>query len=255
MLSLVDVSKNFGGLTAVSHLNFRVEQGEILALIGPNGAGKTTVLNLITGIYLPSDGKLMMQGEDITSLKPYQINRRGIARTFQNTRLFSEMTVMENIRVGQESAVRRRTGDAPSWWRRGGRNLRAETEEIVESLGLNQWRNVCAQEVPYGYQRRIEIARALATHPQILLLDEPSCGMNEEETTSLMEHIRTIKSRGCTIIMVEHDMNVVMGLSDRILVLNFGRKIAEGTPERIRRDPLVQEAYLGSENGGCGGVP
>ena len=122
MLSLVDVSKNFGGLTAVSHLNFRVEQGEILALIGPNGAGKTTVLNLITGIYLPSDGKLMMQGEDITSLKPYQINRRGIARTFQNTRLFSEMTVMENIRVGQESAVRRRTGDAPSWWRRGGRN-------------------------------------------------------------------------------------------------------------------------------------
>jgi branched-chain amino acid transport system ATP-binding protein len=254
VLSLVDVSKNFGGLTAVSGLNFRVEDGEILALIGPNGAGKTTVLNLITGIYPPSDGKLMLQGEDITSLKPYQINRRGIARTFQNSRLFSEMTVLENIRVGQESVARRRTGDAPSWWCRLAGNPRAETDEIIEFLDLKQWRDVCAREVPYGYQRRVEIARALATHPRILLLDEPACGMNDEETKSLMNDIQMIKNRGCTIVMVEHDMNFVMGLSDRILVLNFGRKIAEGTPEMIRQDPLVQEAYLGSENGGYGAI-
>jgi branched-chain amino acid transport system ATP-binding protein len=248
------VSKNFGGLTAVSGLNFRVVDGEILALIGPNGAGKTTVLNLITGIYPPSVGKLMLQGEDITSLKPYQINRRGIARTFQNSRLFSEMTVLENVRVGRESVARRRAGDAPSWWGLAGRNPTAEIDEIIESLGLKQWRDVCAREVPYGYQRRVEIARALATHPNILLLDEPACGMNDEETKSLMDDIQMIKSRGCTIVMVEHDMNVVMGLSDRIIVLNFGRKIAEGTPEMIRRDPLVQEAYLGSENGGDGAI-
>ena len=232
MISLVDVTKNFGGLSAVSEFGFRIDEGGIFALIGPNGAGKTTIFNLITGIYKPTDGKIYFQERDITGYKPYQINRLGIARTFQNIRLFPEMTAAENIRVGQ---------------REGKRTLAAEAEELIEFLGLGEWKSVAAREIPYGHQRRLEIARALATRPKLLLLDEPSCGMNEEETKSLMRDIAGIKERGCTILMVEHDMSVVMGLSDRIVVLNFGRKIAEGTPAEIRANPLVQEAYLGGE--------
>lgn len=232
MISLVDVTKNFGGLSAVSEFGFRIDEGGIFALIGPNGAGKTTIFNLITGIYKPTDGKIYFQEKDITGYKPYQINRLGIARTFQNIRLFPEMTAAENIRVGQ---------------REGKRTLGAEAEELIEFLGLGEWKSVAAREIPYGHQRRLEIARALATRPKLLLLDEPSCGMNEEETKSLMRDIAGIKERGCTILMVEHDMSVVMGLSDRIVVLNFGRKIAEGTPAEIRANPLVQEAYLGGE--------
>lgn len=232
MISLVDVTKNFGGLSAVSEFGFRIDEGGIFALIGPNGAGKTTIFNLITGIYTPTHGKIYFQDRDITGYKPYQINRLGIARTFQNIRLFPEMTAAENIRVGQ---------------REGKRILGAEAEELIEFLGLGEWKSVAAREIPYGHQRRLEIARALATRPKLLLLDEPSCGMNEEETKSLMRDIAGIKERGCTILMVEHDMSVVMGLSDRIVVLNFGRKIAEGTPAEIRANPLVQEAYLGGE--------
>ncbi len=247
MISLVNVTKSFGGLTAVSQVSFDVEKGGIFSIIGPNGAGKTTIFNLITGIYEPTEGKINLNGRDITGLKPYQINRSGISRTFQNIRLFPELTVAENIQVGQRTSHSNKENLFFSFNREEKKKRQLEMAEIIEFMGLQDLRNIYAREIPYGFQRRLEIARALASRPDLLLLDEPSCGMNEEETKSLMKDIEKIRSRGCTILLVEHDMDVVMGLSDRIVVLNFGRKIAEGRPLEIQNNPQVQEAYLGSD--------
>lgn len=237
MLSLQGVTKQFGGLAAINNVDLKVEKDLIFGIIGPNGAGKTTLFNLITGLVQPTEGVISFQGYDITDFPSYKINRMGIARTFQNIRLFPGMTVLENILAGQ---LRRRLNLTD-------RRPLCKPEELLELLGLTAYRHAFAGELPYGHQRRLEIARALATGPELLLLDEPAAGMNETETAGLIGDIRAIKERGCTVIVIEHDMSLVMSLSDRVAVLNFGEKIAEGSAGEIRENPAVVEAYLGEE--------
>lgn len=237
MLSLQGITKRFGGLAAINNFDLKIEQGTIFGIIGPNGAGKSTLFNLITGLVRPTAGTVSFKGTNITAFPPYQINRMGIARTFQNIRLFRGMTVMENILAGQ---IQQRLGLT-------NRNSLSKPEEILELLGLTSYRFAFAGELPYGHQRRLEIARALATGPELLLLDEPAAGMNETETAELISDIRAIKERGCTVIVIEHDMGLVMALSERVAVLNFGEKIAEGSAGEIRENPAVIEAYLGEE--------
>lgn len=237
MLSLQGITKRFGGLAAINNFDLKIEQGTIFGIIGPNGAGKSTLFNLITGLVRPTAGTVSFKGSNITGFPPYQINRMGIARTFQNIRLFRGMTVMENILAGQ---LQQRLGLTD-------RNSLSKPEEILELLGLTKYRFAFAGELPYGHQRRLEIARALATGPELLLLDEPAAGMNETETAELISDIRAIKERGCTVIVIEHDMGLVMALSERVAVLNFGEKIAEGSAGEIRENSAVIEAYLGEE--------
>lgn len=237
MLSLQSITKRFGGLTAISNVDLKVEQGMIFGIIGPNGAGKSTLFNLITGLVRPTMGKICFQGTEITDFPSYRINRMGISRTFQNIRLFQGMSVLENVLAGQ---LQQRLSFTDS-------NKLRKPEELLELLGLAAYRHVFAGELPYGHQRRLEIARALATGAELLLLDEPAAGMNETETAELISDIRAIRESGCTVIVIEHDMGLVMTLSDRVAVLNFGEKIADGSAGEVRSNPTVVEAYLGEE--------
>ncbi|AJD29474.1 ABC transporter ATP-binding protein [Clostridium sporogenes] len=237
ILEVKDLDINFGGITAIDNLNFSVKKGEILGVIGPNGAGKTTLYNTITGIYKPSKGDIFLNNKKITGMKPYKISRLGIARTFQNIRLFNSLTVLENILVGRVSELKKLVKLNP---------YMKETLDILKVVGLEKVINNMASDLPYGQQRKVEIARALAISPKILLLDEPAAGMNNYEKQDLKNLINILREDfNITVLIIEHDMGVIMDLCDRILVLDYGKKIAEGSPEEISNDANVIKAYMG----------
>ena len=250
LLKAENVSEVFGGLKAVSDFNFHINPGELVGLIGPNGAGKTTAFNLFTGVYHPTTGTIMFDGKSIVGLKPYEITQRGIARTFQNIRLFSELTVLENVKIAFHFHVK--YGLLESVLRIGRyfreeEQIEAESMKLLKIFHLEDKADEVAKNLPYGAQRRLEIARALAAKPKLLLLDEPAAGMNPQETKELMEMIRWIRKEfGLTVLLIEHDMSLVMGICERIYVLEYGMVIASGTPDVIKNDPEVIRAYLGA---------